>query len=84
MQRTLDHCERLYPFFSVGRVVVGPLPDEIGLREHLAANLYLPVESMDAAQVLRLPRSAAAWAPAERSRFLRLIGAGVRSEAKVH
>lgn len=84
MQRTLDHCERQYPFFSVGRVVVGPLPEEIGLREHLAANLYLPVETMDLARVMRLPRSASAWAPAERSRFLRLIGAGLRTEAKVH
>jgi MSHA biogenesis protein MshI len=84
MQRTLDHCERLYPFFSIGRVVLGPLPEEAGLREHLAANLYLPVETMDPARVMRLPRSAAAWAPAERNRFLRLIGAGLRSEAKVH
>src|SRR5688572_245059 len=84
MQRTLDHCERLYPFFSIGRVVVGPLPEEVGLREHLAANLYLPVETMELARVMRLPRSASAWAPAERSRFLRLIGAGLRTEAKVH
>ena len=84
MQRTLDHCERLYPFFSVARVVVGPLPEDVGLREHLAAHLYLPVEAMDLARVMRLPRSASAWAPAERSRFLRLIGAGLRSEAKVH
>jgi MSHA biogenesis protein MshI len=84
IQRTLDHCERLYPFFSVARVVVGPLPENVGLREHLAANLYLPVEPMDLARVMRLPRSAAAWAPEERSRFLRLIGAGLRTEAKVH
>jgi MSHA biogenesis protein MshI len=84
MQRTLDHCERLYPFFSIGRVVVGPLPEEVGLREHLAANLYLPVETMELARVLRLPKSASAWDPAERCRFLRLIGAGLRTEAKVH
>jgi MSHA biogenesis protein MshI len=84
MQRTLDHCERLYPFFSIGRVVLGPLPDEVGLSEHLAANLYLPVEAMDLGKVVRLPKSAAAWLPAERSRFLRLIGAGLRREEKVH
>lgn len=84
MQRTLDHCERLYPFFSIGRVVVGPLPEEVPLREHLAANLYLPVEPMDLASVMRLPRSAAAWAPPERNRFLRIIGAGLRTETKVH
>jgi MSHA biogenesis protein MshI len=84
MQRTLDHCERLYPFFSIGRVVVGPLPEEVGLREHLAGNLYLPVETVELARVMRLPKSASAWAPAERSRFLRLIGAGLRTETKVH
>ena len=80
MQRSLDACERAYSFFSIGRVLLGPMPDESGLREHLAANLYIPVETMDPATVLRLPKGSAAWTPIEATRWLQLIGAGLRSE----
>ena len=79
-QRSLDHCERTYPFFSMGRVVLGPLPKEIGLREHLASHLYLPVEPMDLGQTLSLPQGAAAWGAAERTNWLKVIGAGLREE----
>jgi Tfp pilus assembly PilM family ATPase len=81
-QRSLDHCERTYPFFSMGRVVLGPLPEEIGLREHLASHLYLPVEPMDLGQTLTLPTGAAAWGAEERSSWLKVIGAGLRIEEK--
>jgi MSHA biogenesis protein MshI len=80
MQRSLDACERTYPFFSVGRVLLGSVPDEAGLLEHLAGNLYVPVEPMDAAKVLRLPKVSASWAAPERGRWLKLIGAGLRGE----
>jgi MSHA biogenesis protein MshI len=78
-QRSLDHCERTYPFFTLGRVVVGPFPGDAGLREHLAANLYLPVEALDLAQVIELPPG---WTPAEQAKWLKLIGAGLRVEKK--
>lgn len=79
MQRSLDACERAYSFFSPGRVLLGPLPEDSGLREHLAASLYIPVETMDATKVLRLPKGSAAWTPKEANRWLQLIGAGLRS-----
>lgn len=78
-QRSLDHCERTYPFFGLGRLVLGPLPSDTGLREHLAANLYLPVETLDLAQIVRLPTT---WEPAEQAKWLKLIGAGLRVEKK--
>ena len=80
-QRSLDHCERTYNFFSLGRVVLGPLPDEIGLREHLSSNLYLPVEPMDIGQVVDLPAGSAA-SDAGKGSWLKLIGAGLRVEEK--
>ena len=80
MQRSLDACERTYPFFSVGRVLLGSVPEEAGLLEHLAGNLYVPVEALDPAQVMRLPKASGAWAPAERGQWLKLIGAGLRME----
>ena len=84
VQRSLDACERNFRFFSVGRLLLGSVPAEAGLLAHLAGNLYLPVEPMDATQVLRLPPSSAAWAPIERGRFLKLVGAGLRAEEQFH
>jgi MSHA biogenesis protein MshI len=81
-QRSLDHCERTYPFFTLGRLVVGPFPGGAGLLEHLAANLYLPPESLDLGQLVRLPASASSWTPAQQARWLKLIGAGLRVETK--
>jgi MSHA biogenesis protein MshI len=78
-QRSLDHCERTYPFFALGRVLLGPLPEDAGLREHLAANHYLPVEALDLAKLVELPDE---WTPAEQARWLKLIGAGLRVEKK--
>jgi MSHA biogenesis protein MshI len=81
-QRSLDHCERTYPFFALGRLVLGPVPGDSGLREHLAANLYVPVEALELSELVRLPADAAAWTPAEQARWLKLIGAGLRVEKK--
>ncbi|MDQ5848235.1 MAG: agglutinin biogenesis protein MshI [Pseudomonadota bacterium] len=81
-QRSLDHCERSFPFFSLGRVLLGSLPEEVGLAAHLAANLYLPVDTLDMAQVMRLPGSTAAWEAEDRAHWMKLIGAGLRIEKK--
>jgi MSHA biogenesis protein MshI len=81
-QRSLDHCERTYPFFALGRVVLGPLAGGALLREHLAANLYLPVETLDLAEVLHLPAAADGWTPAQQSKWMKLLGAGLRVEKK--
>jgi hypothetical protein len=63
-------------------VLLGPLAGDAGLREHLAANLYLPVAALELAQLVRLPRSAADWGAAEQGKWLKLIGAGLRVEKK--
>jgi MSHA biogenesis protein MshI len=81
-QRSLDHCERSHPYFALGRVVIGAAQGDAALREHLAANLYLPVESLELERVARLPASAPAWSPGERAKWTRLIGAGLRVEKK--
>ena len=81
-QRSLDHCERTYPFFALGRLLVGPLSGDGGLREHLAANLYLPLETLDLQQLVELPAAAQSWTPVEQAKWLKLIGAGLRVEKK--
>jgi MSHA biogenesis protein MshI len=81
-QRSLDHCERTYPYFTLGRMVIGPAAGDGLLREHLAANLYLPVESLDLSRVMRLPAAAEGWKPAQQAKWLKLLGAGLRVEKK--
>jgi MSHA biogenesis protein MshI len=81
-QRSLDYCERSYPFFSLGRMVIGPFAGDAALRAHLAANLYLPVEGLELAQVVGLPAEARGWSSAQQARWLKLIGAGLRVEKK--
>lgn len=81
-QRSLDHCERSFPFFSLGRVLLGPSPDPWGLRAHLAANLYLPVEPLELSHVARLPAGSASWDESQAARWLKLIGAGLRVEKR--
>lgn len=78
-QRSLDHCERTYPFFALGRVVIGPTTGDTLLRDHLAANLYLPVEPLELDRVMRLPSD---WDAAEQAKWLKLLGAGLRVEKK--
>jgi MSHA biogenesis protein MshI len=80
-QRSLDSCERTYPFFTFGRLVIGPFGGDAALRAHLAANLYLPVETLDLGQVVRLP-AAAGWDSDRQAHWLKLIGAGLRVEKK--
>ena len=81
-QRSLDHCERTYSFFALGRVVIAPLPGASLLREHLAANLYLPVEVLELSEILRLPPEADEWSGDEQAKWLKLLGAGLRVEKK--
>jgi MSHA biogenesis protein MshI len=82
VQRSLDHCERTYPFFALGRLLIGPFVGDDDLRAHLAANLYLPVELLEMARVARLPAGARSWDAAQQAKWLKLIGAGLRVEKK--
>jgi hypothetical protein len=66
----------------MGRVLVSPFPGAEPLREYLAANLYLPVESLDLGRVASLPAGAASWTDEDRVKWLKLIGAGLRVESK--
>ena len=77
--RTLWHTEL---GFALGRLVVGPLSGDGGLREHLAANLYLPLEALDLQHLVELPAAARSWTPVEQAKWLKLIGAGLRVERK--
>ena len=63
-------------------MLIGPFAGDAALRAHLSANLYLPVEALELAQVVRLPAEARAWNTAQQARWLKLIGAGLRVEKR--
>ncbi len=83
VQRSLDHVDSQYHHVPIARLMLMPLPQEVGLQEFLAANLYIPVETIDLAQVLDLHEAPALADPAVQARYLATIGAALRNEEAV-
>ena len=80
VQRSLDHFERQFHYVPLSKLLLGPVPRDIGLQEYLASSIDGVVESADLATVLEFP-SGSGLAPAERqSQYLPLIGAALRGE----
>lgn len=82
LQRSLDHFDRQYHFIAVSKLVLAPMVNGAGLRDYLAANLYLPVEQLVLSEYLDLERVPALQAEEEQQRFLMALGAGLRHEEK--
>jgi MSHA biogenesis protein MshI len=84
LQRSLDHCDRQYHFITLAKLVLAPLGGvDSGLRDYLAANLYLPVEALDLAQVFDLSAVAELRQAAQQQRYFLTLGAALRREEKV-
>jgi MSHA biogenesis protein MshI len=84
VQRSLDHFDRQYHFITLAKLVLSPLADgAAALREYLAANLYIPIESLDFDSVLDLSRSASLKPIEVQQRYFLTIGAALRHEEKV-
>ena len=83
MQRSLDHFERQFRDVTVGKVLLAPMPQPAeSLRAYLRENLYLPVEELALESVVDLPATRALADRANQMHWLKLVGAGLRSEAK--
>ncbi len=80
MQRSLDHFDRQFPHVAVGRLLLAPIPQEIGLVAHLAANLTVPVERMDLSS--KLAFSGEPPDAATQARLFHHFGAVLRNGAK--
>ncbi len=84
LQRSLDHFDRQYHYVTLAKLVLAPLgPDGAGLREHLAENLYTPVESLDLGSVLDLSAAPALKQAELQRRYFLTLGAALRHEEKV-
>lgn len=52
LQRSLDHFDRQFSYVPLGRVLIAPLPIEVGLAQYLKSNLSAPVEEANLNEVL--------------------------------
>jgi len=78
LQRSLDHFDRQFSYVSVSRMLLAPLPVDIGLDRHLANSLGLPVDTLDLSEVLDLPGAPELRDPARQGYRLHIIGAALR------
>ncbi len=84
LQRSLDHFDRQFSFLPLAKLIVAPLPEEIGLEAYLMQNLYVPVEMARIESVLDIQTQPALADSAVQARHLLSLGAALRSEATVH
>ena len=82
LQRSLDHFDRQYHYVTVAKLLLAPMPQEIGLQQYLAANIYVPVESIDLGAVMAFPGVPELKHPARQAQCLFTIGAALRGEEK--
>jgi MSHA biogenesis protein MshI len=80
LQRTLDTFERQFSFIVLGKVMVGPEPEDTGLVAHLIANLDTKVEAVDLRAVIDVPKGQG-LDPAAQWRMFHLIGCSFRTGA---
>lgn len=78
VQRSLDFVGRTLPFIDINRLLLTPMPEEIGLRERIAENIQIPVETVDFASILDLSHVPELSSPAKQSLYSVALGAALR------
>ena len=80
VQRSLDHFERQFRYVPISKLLVAPLPRDIGLHAYLASNIEGVVEALDLAAAMDLSSVPGLEEPELQSQYLPLIGAALRAE----
>src|SRR5438105_8100046 len=81
VQRSLDHFERQFHYVPLSKLLLGPLPRDIGLQEYLASSIDGVVESADLATVVEFSGVPALYPVERQAQYLPLIGAALRGGA---
>jgi MSHA biogenesis protein MshI len=81
LQRSLDHFDRQFRTIAVAKVMVTPVPGAEDLREHLAANLDVPVAMIHFSEMFDFPHTPELHEEARQAQCLQMIGAALREEA---
>jgi MSHA biogenesis protein MshI len=78
LQRSLDHFDRQFSYITLSRLLLAPLPVDLGVQEYLAEHLYVPVQTFDLSEVLEFPGAPELRDPERQSFRLQLIGGALR------
>ena len=78
LQRSLDHFDRQFSNIPLARLLLAPLPDELGLQAYLAENLSAPVESANLGDVLDFHEVPELREQAEQMNRWQTLGAALR------
>jgi len=79
LQRSLDHFERQYQNITLSELLLGPMPEDIGMLEFLRSQLYLPLRQIDLADALEF--EGAGVGTDQQWQLLHALGAALRVEA---
>jgi len=80
LQRSLDHFERQYQNITLSELLLGPMPEDIGLLAYLSPQLYLPLRQINLADTLEFV--GADMGVDQQWQLLHVLGAALRVEAK--
>jgi len=83
LQRSLDHFGRQFRHVAVAKVMVTPVPGADDMRDHLAANLDVPVALLYLSEIMDFPGIPELHEPLRQAQCLQLIGAALRGEGAV-
>lgn len=80
LQRSLDHFERQYRHITLSELLLGPVPQDVGLTAFLSSQLYLPTRNIDLNDVLQF--EGIGMDADEQRQLLHVLGAALRVETK--
>ena len=80
--QSIDLITRSYPFITVERIVIAPLPAPLGLAEYLASKLPVSVESLNLASIFDISATPELSKAENQSRYLVALGAALRGMKK--
>ena len=81
LQRSLDHFDRQFSNIPLARLLLAPLPDELGLSTYLAGNLSAPVESVNLGDVLDFHEVPELREPTEQMMRWQTLGTALRVDS---
>ena len=81
LQRSLDHFERQYQHIALSELLLGPLPEDIGLLPFLNSQLYLPLRQVNLTEALDFEGDEIGVE--KQWQLFHVLGAALRAEAKM-
>jgi len=78
LQRSLDFVSRSLPFIDIKRIHVAPMPDHLDLRELIAQNLSVPLETLDPATLFDLSLTPELAQEENKALYFSVLGSALR------